>query len=153
KWHKSTNQALPSIDRADDAGANGNLQQLVIATDNQCLGVFRISGIPPGLKGFQSIKEYLKIDVDGILTVTTEILSTDAVPCIAIVVVSISSANGFLLKCSNALQHMPSCSISSLESRPFSFIMVTFFVVPVDNISVVTVKIPSTSICKYSLID
>ncbi|KAJ9535697.1 hypothetical protein OSB04_un001149 [Centaurea solstitialis] len=46
------------------------------ATDNHLLGKFSISGIPPARRGVPQVKECLEIDANGILTCTTEILST-----------------------------------------------------------------------------
>ncbi|KAK1437158.1 hypothetical protein QVD17_02944 [Tagetes erecta] len=46
------------------------------STDNHFLGKFRISGIPPALKGFSEVMKCFEIDADGILTVTAVIVST-----------------------------------------------------------------------------
>lgn len=46
------------------------------STDNHLLGKFNISGIPPAPKGIPEIKECFDIDANGVLTVTSEILST-----------------------------------------------------------------------------
>nr|GEU97987.1 putative heat shock protein 70 family [Tanacetum cinerariifolium] len=46
------------------------------STDNHFLGKFEISGIPPAPKGVPKIRTCLEIDVNGIITVTAEILST-----------------------------------------------------------------------------
>ncbi|KAI3756065.1 hypothetical protein L1987_55878 [Smallanthus sonchifolius] len=62
-------------------------------TDNHFLGMFRISGIPPALKGVSKVKECFEIDADGILTVTAEILSTGMTKKLVI-----SNANGRLSK-------------------------------------------------------
>ncbi|CAH1446015.1 unnamed protein product [Lactuca virosa] len=46
------------------------------STDNHLLGTFTISGIPPAPKGVAELEHYFEIDTNGILTVTSEILST-----------------------------------------------------------------------------
>ncbi|CAH1446011.1 unnamed protein product [Lactuca virosa] len=46
------------------------------STDNHLLGKFRISEIPRAPKGVAELKRYFEIDTNGILTVTSEILST-----------------------------------------------------------------------------
>ncbi|GJW56763.1 putative heat shock protein 70 family protein [Tanacetum coccineum] len=46
------------------------------STDNHLLGDFKISGIPRAPKGFQMVNKCIKIDANGIITVTAEILST-----------------------------------------------------------------------------
>ncbi|KAJ9545345.1 hypothetical protein OSB04_025052 [Centaurea solstitialis] len=46
------------------------------STDNHLLGKFKISGIPCAPKGVQIVQDCYEVDVNGILTVTAEILST-----------------------------------------------------------------------------
>ncbi|CAI9298753.1 unnamed protein product [Lactuca saligna] len=46
------------------------------STDNYLLGSFKISGIPPAPKGVAKIEDCFEIDENGILTVTSKIVST-----------------------------------------------------------------------------
>ncbi|XP_076933303.1 heat shock cognate 70 kDa protein 2-like [Bidens hawaiensis] len=46
------------------------------STKNHLLGEFRVSGIPPAPKGGIKFKDCFEIDADGILTVTSKIIST-----------------------------------------------------------------------------
>nr|KAJ0196710.1 hypothetical protein LSAT_V11C700354460 [Lactuca sativa] len=46
------------------------------STDNHLLGKLTISGIPPAPKGVEKLKKYFEIDANGILKVTSKILST-----------------------------------------------------------------------------
>jgi len=47
-----------------------------MAKDNISLGLFKLDGIPPALRYEQEVKVTFKIDADGILTVSAEILET-----------------------------------------------------------------------------
>ncbi|GKD70296.1 putative heat shock protein 70 family protein, partial [Tanacetum coccineum] len=46
------------------------------STDNYLLGQFRITGIPPAPKGVSEVEDTFKIDANGILTVTSKVVST-----------------------------------------------------------------------------
>nr|KAJ0186327.1 hypothetical protein LSAT_V11C900469890 [Lactuca sativa] len=63
------------------------------STDNHLLGTFTISGIPPAPKGVAKLKRYFEIDSNGILSVTSEILSTGKTEKLTII-----NANGRLSK-------------------------------------------------------
>ncbi|KAL7584764.1 hypothetical protein Lser_V15G42864 [Lactuca serriola] len=63
------------------------------ATDNHLLGEFSISGIPPAPKGCIKFKDCFEIDANGILTVTSEIISTGKTEKL-----TITNANGRLSK-------------------------------------------------------
>ncbi|KAL4560836.1 hypothetical protein LXL04_032991 [Taraxacum kok-saghyz] len=63
------------------------------STDNYFLGMFTVSGIPPRPKGVAKLLNIFEIDANGILTVTTQILSTGKIKQL-----TIANQNGRLSK-------------------------------------------------------